>query len=159
MNPESVLNVLMYLFLHHMRDNPDEKVTNETGLFDHLEEAGFEPTAIAQALHWLANLHSDDQEVPLPESPKAFRIFNDLEYELIDESCRRYLLELEGLGILNSVTRELVIHQILELSTEGIDLPLIKWVTLLVLFNQSNEQEALAHMELLVLDLPAGEIH
>lgn len=158
MNPESVLNVLMYLFMHHMRNNCDIAKEKDS-LFDELEHIGFEPKTIIQALSWLANLSVDHQVPPQAASPHSFRIFSDYECELINPACRNYILQLEQIGILDFNTREMVLHQIVELCEEGIDVSLVKWVTLLVLFNQPNAQAALAHMELLVLEQPAGGLH
>lgn len=158
MNPESVLNVLMYLFMHHMRNNCDISKEKES-LFDELEHIGFEPKTIIQALSWLANLSLDHQRPPEAASAHSFRIYSDYECELISPACRHYILELEHMGILDFATREMVLHQIVDLCEEGIDISLVKWVTLLVLFNQPNAEAALAQMELLVLEQPLGGLH
>lgn len=101
----------------------------------------------------------DQQLPPKVASSQSFRIFSDYECELIDPACRNYILQLEQIGILDFATREMVLHQIVDLCEEGIDVSLVKWVTLLVLFNQPNAQAALAHMELLVLEQPIGGLH
>jgi Smg protein len=158
MNPESVLNVLMYLFMHHMRNNCDISKEQDT-LFDELEHFGFEPNAIIQALSWLANLSVERRQPPAASKPDSFRVYSDYECEMINQDCRHYIYQLEHIGILDAVTRESVIHQIVDLRDEGIDVSLVKWVSLLVLFNQPNAQEALAQMELLVLEQPVGGMH
>ncbi len=151
MKDESVLNVLMYLFKNHMQENCTLDL-GEKKLLVQLEELGFHRTVINQALSWLNNLsYSAREPMQLPKK-NSFRVFSDYECDLLDIECRRFLITLEQQAILNPHTRELVINQALELSCEGIDVSLLKWVTLMVLFNQFSEKEALASMELLVLD-------
>ena len=54
----------------------------------------------------------------------------------------------------------MIVYFLVELDAEDIDVSLVKWVTLMVLYNMPDEQEALKQMELLVLDdSPTGVIH
>lgn len=158
MKEESVLNVLMYLFKNHMQESC-ELDTGELKLLVKLEELGFRRKAIDRAFTWLNNLTTGTRKpIDLPKK-ESLRVFNEYECDLLDMECRRFLLMLEQQGILNPHTRELVINQALELEPEGIDISLLKWVTLLVLFNQPDEKHALACMELLVLDDTIGGMH
>lgn len=160
MKENSVLHVLMYLFQNHMRDNYSIESIN-TDLVDQLESAGFILPVINQAIGWLANLAEDRQDVSLITEPHtdSFRVYSDYERELLGDECIIYLNQLEQQGILTPFIRETVIHQIMELQSEGIDLSLVKWVTLMVLFNQPDQEEALTCMELLVLEHPPEGIH
>lgn len=151
MKEESILSVLMYLFKYHMQDRCELDLRNED-LLPELEEAGFKRPAIIQALGWLAKLAESSVKLLEGSRQYSIRVFNDYECELMDAQCRGFIISLEQQGILNPFTRELVINQILELEHEGIDLGLIKWVTLMVLYNQPGEEEALAGMEMLVLN-------
>jgi len=158
MKEENVLNVLMYLFENHMKDScslhtePDE-------LFEQLEKAGFESSTIYQAMDWLEKLIKDNtQFIQIPQTLST-RVFTSYEKEFIDFKCERFLISLEQLEILTPETREIVINQILMLDPEGIDLPLIKWITLMVLFNRTDSENALACMEFLVLDDTHGGVH
>lgn len=158
MKEESVLNVLMYLFKNHMQDNW-ELDTGQPTLVLHLEELGFRRRVINQAFSWLNNLARITESTLQKPHQGSLRVFSDFECEWLSMDCRRLLITLEQQGILNSHTRELVINQALELDTEEVDVPLIKWVVLMVLFNQPNEKHALTCMELLVLDNASGGIH
>ena len=146
---ESVLSVLMYLFHHHM-DKKQEINLNDMQLIDELKSAGFHAHHIGKAFRWLHYLAECAGQEPTP-SAHSFRVFNEEECMLIDTPCRNFIFALEQQGILTPRTREIVIHQTLELIHEGIDLNLLKWVTLMVLFNMPNCEKALAHMESLVL--------
>lgn len=158
MKEESVLNVLMYLFKNHMQDNCNLE-SEEPDLLLQLEEIGFRRKVIDRAFTWLDNLTENSQAPQLFENQKSFRVFHPHEQELFDADSRRFLQTLEAQGILKPHTRELVINQAMELEAEGIDVNLLKWVTLMVLFNQPDEKHALACMELLVLDDTTGVIH
>lgn len=151
MNPESILSVLMYLFRHHMQDSVSLDEPEES-LFPILEDAGFDRPIIIQAFNWLANLIESETVFVAEPSSQSTRVFSQYELDLINPECRSFLMQLTELGILNAKTREIVIDQILQLEEEGIDLNLVKWVTLMVLFNQSKESTALSYMEFLVLD-------
>ena len=158
MKNESVLNILMYLFKNHMQGNCTLDL-GEKKLLVQLEELGFHRVIIGQALTWLNNLsYSVREPMQLPQK-NSFRVFSDYECELLNIECRRFLLTLEQQGILNPHTRELVINQAIGLLAEVLDISLLKWVTLMVLFNQPDEKQALASMELLVLDDPLDGVH
>jgi Smg protein len=66
---------------------------------------------------------------------------------------------LEQLGVLDQTSRELVIDRIMALDTDDIDLDTLKWVVLMVLFNQPGQEAAYAWMEGLVLDEMASVLH
>lgn len=158
MKQESVLSVLMFLFRHHMEENCSLS-TSTAELVDELTSAGFSEHLVYAALDWLAKLE-DQTDQPITEPhPDAVRVFSEMECEYLDLESRRLILNLEHQGILNPRTREIVIHQLVGLAEEEIDLSLVKWVTLMVLFNQPEEGNALQAMEFLVLDGSAGGTH
>ncbi len=158
MKEESVLNVLMYLFKYHLQEN---LVTDDpqTKLVQQLEDAGFERRTIYLAFDWLDQLGEQITTELKPDLSSALRIYSSDEQNKLDTNCRGFLTMLEDYGILRPHTREMVITQALALEEEGIDVHLIKWVTLLVLFTQPDEQDALAFMECLVFNDPTGLIH
>ena len=146
---ESVLSVLMYLFHHHM-DREHALNLNDMEIVDDLKSAGFHAHIIGKAFSWLHHLiEFADQRVS--PSEHSFRVYSTEERALLSEECRHFILKLEEQKILNPHTREIVIHLALELMQEGVDLHLLKWVTLMVLFNMPGNENALAHMEFLVL--------
>lgn len=157
MKEASVLNILMYIFHNHMEK--DQKISiDDMELVDELKSAGFHAISIGKAFRWLHHLTVlTDKTLPL--SQHAFRVYNEQELWLIDPECRSFILSLEHQGILTPTTREVVIHQTLELIHEGVDINLIKWVTLMVLFNTPDCDDALAHMEFLVQSDAFDTVH
>ena len=158
MKDGSVLTVLMYLFKNHMQENCTLDA-GEKKLFLRLEKLGFHRAVIDQAFRWLDNLSQGVHEPMQLPTKNSFRVFSDYECELLDSDCRHFLITLEQQSILNSHTRELVINQAIELISEGIDVSLLKWVTLMVLFNQTDKKQALVSMKLFVFDDTLGGMH
>jgi len=158
MKEENVLNVLMYLFENHMKDSC-RLSTSADELCEELEEAGFQSTAISQAMDWLEELIEGNSEFLQKPQTHSTRVFSQHEKEIIDIECERFIIALEQQDILTPETREILINQILALDSAEIDLGLIKWITLMVLFNRSDSDNALACMEFLVLDNTTGGLH
>jgi Smg protein len=74
----------------------------------------------------------------------------------LDTESRGLLMFLEQCGILNSASRELVIDRVMAIQEEPISLENLKWMVLMVLFSQPDEEVAFARMEHLVYgSLPA----
>lgn len=157
MKEESVLNVLMYLFHNHMEKN-DQINLNDIKLVDELKSAGFHSHLIGKAFHWLHHLTEFADQAP-NVSEHAFRVYSEEECRLMDDECRHFISSLEHQGILTPHSREIVIHQTLELINEGVDINLIQWVTLMVLFNLPGAEDALSHMEFLVQSDPFQTVH
>lgn len=161
MKTESVLNVLMYLFRHHMSEDAEIQDVSRGKLVDHLEKVGFQRTAIQQAFAWLERLNDLQTNDQALKENASLRVYNDFEKEVLDNDCLGFLHFLMEEKILTAYTRELVVHQALELAAddEEVDVSLLKWVTLMVLFSQPEEQYALQCMEFLVLDEASGTVH
>jgi len=158
MKEESVLNVLMYLFQNHMKDSC-ELNQDANQIIDALEAAGFESSLINEAILWLETLVKENAKLICAPQDRSNRVFTAEEREFIDQESLGFILSLEQQGILTAETREIVINQLLALETELIDIGLLKWVTLMVLFNQPDNEKALACMEFLVLDNALGGMH
>lgn len=158
---ENMLDVLMYLFENYMDDEVEINPDHETLKAD-LMEAGFHHTEVNKALAWLEGLAMLKQDPPqrVPTSGRqSIRLFSDYETGRLSVECRGFLLFLEQVGVLDQVNRELVIDRVMALETEETDLEQLKWVVLMVLFNQPGQEAALAWMEDLVFDEMAGYLH
>ncbi|HYQ92884.1 MAG TPA: DUF494 family protein [Candidatus Competibacteraceae bacterium] len=156
---ENVLDVLLYLFQNYMSDEEDGSSDRES-IETELLEAGFPSAEINQAFEWLDGLAAR-QETPvmLLNEERSFRIFTSQELARLDVQGRGFLLFLEQAGVLSSETRELVIDRVMALETEEIDLTQLKWIILMVLFNQPGQEEAYAWMEDLMFEDIAGYLH
>lgn len=157
---ENVLDVLMYLFETYIDAYEDEPDPDRGALREELEKAGFHDREIDKALKWLDDL-SASQNSPdrQPPTDRAIRVFSRREISRLDADCQGYLMYLENTGILSPSQRELVIDRLMALGTEDIDVERIKWVVLMVLFSQPDQEAAYARMEDLVFDDQDGGIH
>ena len=150
---ETVLDVLMYLFDNFEDD--DVKVTpDQDGLRRQLKDAGFEDREVNKAFDWLEGLttQKDDHCPSNISSISASRIFNGKELEKLDIECRGFLLFLEQVGVLDLQDRELVIDRVMALESEDIDLLQLKWVVLMVLFNQPGKEAVIKGREDIVME-------
>jgi Smg protein len=157
---ESVLDVLMYLFEHYF-DDDTELDSDRESLKQELVEAGFPESEISKAFEWLEGLSAEDAVVEPREGdgPSATRVYTSEECERLDLECRGFLLFLEQVRVLDATTRELVIDRVAALEGEEIDLEQLKWVVLMVLFNQPGKEAVFAWMEDFVLDKASGRLH
>lgn len=150
---EDVLDVLMYLFENYMDEDSTLDVDPDI-LKHHLSEAGFLNTEINKAFTWLEDLAmlQENTDNPAALSSRAIRVYHPVEQNKLGVECRGFLLFLEQMGVLNNISRELVIDRIMALESPDIDLDQVKWVVLMVLFNQPGLEEAFTWMEDMVLD-------
>lgn len=157
---QDVFEILLYLFENYMHDEGELHQDKES-LQRELQEAGFRDGDVSKALDWLDGL--SELEAPADGDAhfarRPLRIYAERELERLDTECRGFLLFLEQMGVLDHATREMVIDRVMALESDEVDLDQIKWVVLMVLFNQPGREAAAAWMEDLVLDETAGLLH
>jgi Smg protein len=115
-----------------------------------LSAAGFEDADISEALQWLAGVLRAPQGVgiELPDAQRSFRAFAPRELAKLDAECRGFLLTLEHSGLLNPVTRELVLERSLAASGDSLTLEQLKLIVLMVLWNQQTPTSRLVAEDL-----------
>jgi len=156
---ENVLDVLMYLFETYI-DAEEEPEPNQNVLRGELVRAGFDTSEIDRALDWLDGLTDNHDSLLLgSQTAHGTRIYNDVERDRLDVSCRGFITYLEQIGILSPDQREILVERLLALETPDIDVEQIKWVVLMVLFSQPGQELAYARMEDLVFDENNGLVH
>ncbi len=149
---ENVLDVLMYLFENYFYDEPEE-TPDRHSMESNLHQAGFSNGEISKAFEWLDGLAEQRFQPELTsQSDQPIRIFVKSETDRIDTDCRDFLMYLENVGILDAARRELVIDRLLALDSDEITLEDVKWVVLMVLFNQPGQEAKFAWMEDLMFD-------
>lgn len=153
---ENIFDVLMYLFENYMEDEieilPDSDVIKTE-----LMEAGFDQLEVNKAFDWLESLSM--QRTIRPTVTSAFRIFCPEEKEKLDLDCLNFIIFLEHSGILNPANREIVIDQVMALENEEISIEKLKWIVLMVLLSQPDEEIAFSRMEDIVYDLVPTYLH
>lgn len=149
---ENVLDVLMYLFENYFYDEPEED-HDRAGMEENLHEAGFSNGEIDKAFEWLDGLANQRYQPDFKmQSDQPIRVFVDSETSRLDTACRDFLLYLSNTGILDAQRRELVLDRLMALESDEISLEDVKWVVLMVLFNQPGQEANYAWMEDLMFD-------
>lgn len=149
---ESILDVLLYLFEHYIAEDTapplgDRDTLPESPLFTELTQAGFSPAEIHKALDWLDALAEQRPAAAEPRVGGAIRVYAGPELDKLDADCRGFLLFLEQHGVLDADQRELVLDRALALDQDELEIDDLKWVVLMVLFNQPGSEAAYAWME------------
>lgn len=149
---ENVLDLLMYLFENYIYEEP-ESTPDRDSLGDSLEEAGFSTAEIDRAFNWLDGL---SEQRSLPElgghESNPVRVFNSDECRRLDIDARGFIMYLENAAVLDPARREQVLDRLAALDADEIDLEDVKWVVLMVLFNQPGQEANYAWMEDLMFD-------
>jgi len=153
---ENIFEVLMYLFENYL-DDEIEIFPDSDNIRVELVEAGFNDTEVTKAFDWLESLGR--QRTIKPVVASAFRIFSRQEVMKLDLECRNLLLFLEHSGILSPDSRELVIDRVMALENEDISLEKLKWIILMVLISQPDDEVAFSRMEDIVYDTVPANFH
>ncbi len=149
---ENVLDLLMYLFENYIYDEPENQPDRES-LSDSLEEAGFSSGEIERAFHWLDELAEQRLSPELTSfSDHPVRLYSDDEVRRLDVDARGFITYLENVGVLDAGRREVVIDRLVALDAEDVGIEEVKWVVLMVLFNQPGQEANYAWMEDLMFD-------
>lgn len=158
---ENVLDVLVYLFERYYLDEEAPPEPDRDVLAAQLREAGFAQPEIERAFDWLADLAERPADAaPDAQSEAAVRVFAPRECERLAPEARGFLLFLEQAGVLTPATRERVIDRVMVLDHEGpVGLEQLRWVVLMVLYNQPGHEAAYAWVEDLVVEGLDGPAH
>jgi Smg protein len=143
---ETILDVLLFLFENYFYDDPDA-VRDRDSLQQGLIQAGFSPAEINKAFDWLDELAEQRPSTAQARADGPVRIFVEAEQDRLDLESRGFLMFLEQHGVLDAEQRELVVDRVMALDQEEVDLDDLKWVVLMVLFNQPGSEAAFAWME------------
>ncbi|MBK1718224.1 DUF494 family protein [Thiocystis violacea] len=144
---ENMVDVLIYLYENYM-DGEGQPPVEQRDLEDELAQAGFTQGEIDKALRWLDELAVGvDAPQYHAHTLGAIRIYSDTECEKLDVDARGMLMSLEHNGILDPISRELVIDRLLAIDHPQVLVEEVKWVALLVLMNRPGREDAFTQLE------------
>jgi Smg protein len=156
---ENVLDVLVYLFEHFIYAEAETSHDRDS-LKDELQQAGFSAGGISQAFEWLEEL---ERQRPQGASTVGLsgpvRVYAASEMQRLDGDCRGFLMFLEQQGVLDTARRELVLDRVMALEVDELAVDDLKWVVLMVLFNQPGQEAAFAWMENHLLEGGGDVVH
>jgi len=156
---ENLIDVLIYIYENYM-DSEESVPVDQVTLEEELLQAGFKEGEVSKAFSWLDELAWRQGSLveygAAAVANRSMRIFNAQGQQKMDLEIQGLLLSLEQMGILDPMSRELVIERCMAIETEELSPDDVKWVVLLVLLNQPGQENAFALMEELVYN---GEPH
>lgn len=158
---ESMFDVLMYLFENYMEEDTEFDPDQES-LTVELSQAGFPRGEISKAFSWLeelSDLREADNQLPQGSAQASIRFYADEEMKKLNTECRGFLLFMEQSGVLDTVSRELVIDRVMALEMDDISIEQLKWVILMVMFNRPGQEHAYLLLEDVVFDEMEGHIN
>ncbi len=158
---ENVLEVLLYLFDNYLAEGGDYATSQEV-LTAELNQAGFNPTDINNAFSWLEELSSicEQQDDNSGGHKGSMRYLLPDELGRLGQDGYGLLLTLESAGILDPLSREMVLERVMALEVDEIDLDQLKWVILMMLCNrQQPANEDISWVEAWVHDGISAHIH
>lgn len=153
MMKENLLDVLRFLFENLMNQDPDAD-QDRASLQSSLLEVGFSPREIRRAFEWLDEL-AEIRPSCAPGTVAAggpVRVLAPQELEKLDTEAQGFLMYLEQQGVLSPAQRELVLDRVIALDCGEVDDDELKWVILMVLFNQPDQEAAYSWLEHLMFE-------
>lgn len=159
---ENVLDVLMYIFENYLDSDSPPEESDQDILKEQLMRAGFRDHEVNKAFDWLDGLSALQDPSPGngEQAIRSTRIYAEAEMVRLNQECRGLLMYLEELSALTPSSREMVIDRVMALDTQSaIDIDQLKWIILMVLFNQPGYEAAYAWMEDLVFNESPGYYH
>lgn len=133
----------------------DRKLLDEDELSEELVQSGFDANTVNLAIKWLEGLQSmteDGISSFAGGSRGAYRYYTPDEVARIDVESQGLLLSLERSGVIDPSIRELVIDRIMALESNDIDIDHVRWITMMILCNQTEHVHNLPLAEELVMD-------
>lgn len=159
---ENLIDVLIYIYENYM-DSEQSVPVDQITLEEELLQAGFKEGEVNKAFNWLDELAWRQGSLVEYEAAavanRSMRIFSAQEQQKMDLEIQGMLLNLEQMGILDPMSRELVIERCMAIETEELTSDDVKWVVLLVLLNQPGQENAFALMEELVYNGEPPYLH
>ncbi len=148
---DNVFDVLMYLFERYNEEDADFEPDRDE-LQRQLLEAGFEGGEVERAFDWLDGLANGQAQPMEAMRSTSMRVYSEAEHDRLDSRARGFLTFLEQVGVLDPRSREVIIDRAMALDEDAVDLDQLKWVSLMVLFNQPEFEGPFHWLEEIVFD-------
>ncbi len=157
---QTELDVLIFLFENYI-DNENDISIDQESLRPELQQSGFDEIQIGKAFTWLEGLTAQQDNIAISEQAEstAVRIYTYKEQGKLDLESRGFLMFLEQIGVIGHHSRELILDRVMVLESNMIDMEQLKWIVLMVLFNQPGSEKAFGWMEDLIMDEHNGILH
>ena len=161
---DNMLDVLMYIFENYIDDDHEQSDSPDvTALTTELGHAGFHEGEITRAFEWLEDLsllcEQDDYPHSINNNVSSTRIYSDLEKQKISMASIGFLTRLEFYSIITPSVREVILDRTMALESDSIDIDQMKWVAMMVLYNQPGRETNYLWLENLLFELEQDVLH
>lgn len=134
----SVLEVLIHFFKRSKRD--PAKPLDGKQLLKELNQVGLSLPDIENTVNklsiWLDSQTNNEFHYPI-QNHAGTRVFTAAECIRLNKKCRTFLLQLEQNGILNPVTRERILDQLMQIDRNELALPRVQWIVFQTLLHEA----------------------
>lgn len=142
-----MLEVLIFMFQNYFGTQPQVNTVDieEDFLAQELSQAGFDHHDIVGAFDWYKQLRcliSQPYHQYL-SNPASFRVYVEHELERIDAESFGFLSFLERADVIKPNERDLIIDRAMALKNQNISIEEIRWITMMVLWNDSRKKDYL----------------
>lgn len=140
-----MLDVLIFIYQNYWDKHEDHalKETDEAIMAYELSQAGFTQQDIVRAFDWVKDLRRSVQQPQYQHDPLAFRVFCEMERQKISDECLNFLNLLQRSDIITAYERDLIIDRAMVLPQEVLGMGDIRWITMMVLWDDSRKQDYL----------------
>ena len=161
---DNMLDVLMYIFENFIDDDREQNEGPDVAaLTTELGHAGFREGEINKAFEWLEDLsvlcEQEDYPHTINNTVPATRIYAEAEKKKISMRAIGFIARLEFYSIITPSVREVILDRAMALESERIDLDQMKWVAMMVLYNQPGRETNYLWLENLLFDLEQDVLH
>lgn len=140
-----MLEVLIFIYQNYWDKHEaiDLKETDEAIMAYELSQAGFNHQDILHAVDWVKDLRRSVQQPQYQHDPAALRIFCDMERSKINDESLNFLSLLYRSDIISAYERDLIIDRAMLLPQETLSMEDIRWITMMVLWDDTRKQDYL----------------
>ncbi|AKR42297.1 MULTISPECIES: DUF494 family protein [Methylophilus] len=140
-----MLEVLIFIYQNYWdkHDALELKETDETIMAYELSQAGFNHQDILHAVDWVKDLRRSVQQPQYQQDPAAIRVFCDMERSKINDDSLNFLGLLQRSNIISAYERDLIIDRAMVLPQETLSMEDIRWITMMVLWDETRKQDYL----------------
>ena len=116
---------------------------DQLDLIQALEDAGVPQIELDRTVAWLNEFNRVDMQRTVNQpSANSVRVFSAEERQKITSEARQWIIQLENLGIINTILREQVIERVMACDFDEVSVTHTQWIAYLVLAHHGNEQSA-----------------
>jgi Smg protein len=108
-----------------------------------LEDAGVPQMELDRTVEWLSEFSRTNMQRTVNQpSTHSVRVFSAQERQKITSQARQWIIQLENLGIINTILREQIIERVMACDFDEVSVTHTQWIAYLVLAHYGNEQSA-----------------